>query len=235
MRNLENELKKRTINYKKLTNCGFKRHENKYLYKTKILNEEFEVQIVLSADNQYSKVIDTENGTEYSLVDIEDAVGEFVGKVRQEYEKIIENILNNCTEKENFKTPQAKEIIEYIKQKYGDELEFLWEKFDNVAIWRNKQNEKWYGLLFAIQENKIKPGTEDIVEVIDLRYAKENIDKIIDNNLIFPGYHMNKKSWITIILDYSVNTKTICELIDNSYNLSLGNKCSKKNTNGNKN
>jgi len=36
---------------------------------------------------------------------------------------------------------------------------------------------------------------------------------------------MNKKSWITIKLDYSIETKEIIKLIDNSYNLSIGNKC----------
>lgn len=35
---------------------------------------------------------------------------------------------------------------------------------------------------------------------------------------------MNKKSWITIRLDNSVNIKTIYDLIDNSYSLSIGNK-----------
>ena len=35
---------------------------------------------------------------------------------------------------------------------------------------------------------------------------------------------MNKKSWITIKLDNTVGTEKIKELIDNSYNLSLGGK-----------
>ena len=43
----------------------------------------------------------------------------------------------------------------------------------------------------------------------------ETIDKI----KVFPGYHMNKKSWITIKLDNSMETNTIFKLIDNSYNL----------------
>ncbi|MBR3153114.1 MAG: MmcQ/YjbR family DNA-binding protein, partial [Clostridia bacterium] len=47
---------------------------------------------------------------------------------------------------------------------------------------------------------------------------------IIDNKKIFPGYHMNKKSWITIKLDNSVETEEIIHLIDNSYELSLGKK-----------
>ena len=36
---------------------------------------------------------------------------------------------------------------------------------------------------------------------------------------------MNKKSWITINLDNTVNINKIYKLIDNSYNLTVGNKC----------
>src|SRR5882672_11535577 len=34
-----------------------------------------------------------------------------------------------------------------------------------------------------------------------------------------PGYHMNKKHWNTVIIDGSISTKLIKEMIDNSYNL----------------
>ena len=62
------------------------------------------------------------------------------------------------------------------------------------------------------------------IEIIDLRYSKEDIQNVVDNKKIFPGYHMNKKSWITIKLDDSVDTQKIFELIDNSYKISVGKK-----------
>jgi predicted DNA-binding protein (MmcQ/YjbR family) len=34
-----------------------------------------------------------------------------------------------------------------------------------------------------------------------------------------PGYHMNKKHWNTIIIDGSIPSKLIKEMIDDSYNL----------------
>lgn len=37
--------------------------------------------------------------------------------------------------------------IEYVRKKYGDELEFLWTKFPDNAAWRRKDNRKWYGVL----------------------------------------------------------------------------------------
>ena len=67
--------------------------------------------------------------------------------------------------------------------------------------------------------------TDEMVEIIDLRYQKEKIETILDYTKIFPGYHMNKKSWITIKLDESIDTMEIFKLIDNSYRLSIGNKC----------
>lgn len=36
---------------------------------------------------------------------------------------------------------------------------------------------------------------------------------------IKPGYHMNKKHWNTVVIDGSISTKLIKELIDDSYNL----------------
>lgn len=225
MRNLENEFAKRNIDFKKLIKYGFVKSDGEYVFTTKIMDGEFEIEIVISEKEQFSKVIDVENECEYALVDVEDSVGNFVGTVRYEYEHVLNEIIDKCTVKENFKSHQAKEIIEYVNQKYGDELEFLWEKYDDCAIWRNKQNEKWYATLMIIPESKVKNGgTEKEIEIIDLKCDKDMVGEIVDNNSIFPGYHMNKKSWITVILDYSNSTERVCELIDNSYELSLGGK-----------
>jgi len=225
MKNLKDKLKNRRISYEKLMEYGFKKEKEQYIYKTKIEDDQFEINIVISDKEKYSKLIDLEDNTEYILVDIENAEGQFVGKIKQTYENKIEDIIQKCTTKEIFKSTQAKEIIHYIEQKYKDKLEYLWEKFDNNAIWRNKQNQKWYGLLLTVSKRKLEIEEDEEIEIIDLRYQKDKTEEIIDNKKIFSGYHMNKKSWITIKLDNSVDTKEIYQLIDNSYNLSIGNKC----------
>lgn len=225
MRNLDNILSKRKIDYKKLEKYGFKKENQEYIYKTKIQDNQFEINIVISSNANYSKLIDLENEEEFVLVDLEVSNGQFVGQLRQEYENIINDIIEKCTSKETFKSKQSKEVISYIEKKYGDKLEFLWEKFDDNAIWRNKQNNKWYGLIITIPENKLGLKSDKIIEAIDLRYQKEKIEDILDNINIFPGYHMNKKSWITIKLDESLKTTEIFNFIDNSYKLSIGNKC----------
>jgi len=42
---------------------------------------------------------------------------------------------------------------------------------------------------------------------------------VILKSSLLPDYHMNKDSWITIILDETVSMKEICDLIDQSYSL----------------
>lgn len=224
MRNLDKDLKNRLINYDKLLKYGFIKQNNKYVFSEKIFNNQFEMIIEISDKIQTAKLIDVPSKEEFILVDIQDSTGEFVGSVRAEYENKIKEIIKECTNSNVFKSDQAKKIIKYIKEKYNDDLEFLWEKFDDNAIWRNKVNKKWYGLLLTIPERKLDIDSDKIIEIIDLRYQKENSDEIIDFKTIFPGYHMNKKSWITIKLDGSVSLDDIYELIDNSYALS----CEKK-------
>ena len=53
--------------------------------------------------------------------------------------------------------------------------------------------------------------------------AKCNPEKAIELREVYdaikPGYHMNKKHWNTVIIDGSISTKLLKEMIDDSYNL----------------
>lgn len=225
MRNLENDLKNKAINTQKLLEYGFLLEGEKYQYKKKLQNNQFEVIVEVKNQTMTSKIIDLDNKDEYVLADIPDSVGEFVGKIKEEYEIILQDIIKNCTEISVFKNTQSRQIIKYIYEKYNDELEFLWEKFDNNAIWQNKKNNKWYAVLMIVSESKLGLNSDEKIEVMDLRYPKGKTIDVIDNKNILPGYHMNKNSWITIKLNNSIDLKRIYQLIDKSYQLSVGNKC----------
>lgn len=221
MKNLNKRFENRTIDYEKLLNYGFSKKENYFFYEQEIYNHKFKVVIEISEDTQISKVIDILENDEYILADVSQSTGDFVGKVKEEYEIIIKDIIEKCSIPNVFKSKQTKEIIKYVNDKYQDNLEYLWEKFPNNAVWRNKENKKWYAIIMTIKENKLGIDSDEIIDIIDLRYQKDKIKEIIDNQKIFAGYHMNKNSWITIKLDSSVNVNEIYKLIDNSFSLSL--------------
>ena len=151
------------------------------------------------------------------------AAGEFVGRVRNEYETLLTDIAKKCCIPDVFKSDMAKALIEHVRYTYGDEPEFLWEKFPDNAIWRRKDNRKWYGALLTVSKKKLGLESDEIVEIIDLREQPEMIKSLLEQDNYYPGWHMNKKHWYTIILDGKVPFDEICHHIDVSYKIA-GNK-----------
>lgn len=110
-------------------------------------------------------------------------------------------------------------LIEYVREKYGDELEFLWEKFDDNAIWRRKDNGKWYGLILKVSARKLGLNSDEVIEITDVRAKPEEIERIIDGEKYLLAYHMNKVHWLTMRLDGSVSLEELCRRLDESYEL----------------
>lgn len=126
----------------------------------------------------------------------------------------------NVGGEEVFRGEQARAVIRYVREEYGDELEFLWQ--DENGIWRNPQNRKWYGVMMRVRGEKLGLPIEKVVEIIDLRFEKGAAREFVgssDNDGILPGYHMNKSNWITVVLDYGVPMKEILALVDQSYQI----------------
>lgn len=211
------------MNVDKLFSFGFKYKDGGYSYSFNIASDQFEMKVFVSVNGTVStKVLEISSGEIYTLHLVQDANGQFVGKMKEEYESVLGAIAKNCFEKDVFKSEYSKAVIQYTREKYGDELEFLWEKVSNNAILRRKDNAKWYVALLIIPRNKLGLKNEGDVEIIDLRGDVSFIENFVDNKKYFPGYHMNKKHWFTICLDGSVAKEEIFERIDLSYNYAKG-------------
>lgn len=210
---------RRKVNVNQLMCYGFRPKENDWIYDTIILDGAFTLYIsVLDNGNVDTNLVENETNEPYVLYKT-DASGAFVGEVRTEIEKVLRKIADECFEFSVFKTEQALQVIEYVQDTYGDELEFLWSKFPDNAVWRRKDNNKWYGAILTVAGNKLGLSSDETVEIIDLRLQQEQMAQTIDHKCYFPGWHMNKKSWYTIVLDHSVSTEEICCRIDVSYQL----------------
>lgn len=210
----------KVVNYEKLKKYGFIQEGEDFKYEITLKSSGFNLIVTISKKNSIDTlVIDPSLNEPYTLHLTDSVVGPFIGQVKSEYEAILEDISNKCFDIQAFISFQAKEILEYIKNKYDDELEYLWPKFTNNAVIRRKDNKKWYFLIVKIPYNKLGIYSNELVEVIDIRMKKEDIDNLVDGVKYFLGYHMNKKSWVSICLNNSIETGEICKLIDESYKL----------------
>ncbi len=220
MRIFAKELENKTIHVEKLLAYGFQKHKKIYEYKQPLSNQTFEVHVQYDGTNLTSWIIDLESQEEYTLVDIQNAQGSFLGVICEEYEACLKDIFDTCIESSIFQKKQTKQIIEYVKNNYQETPEYLWDSFPTTAVFRHKEDKKWYALLTIIKENKLGLKGEEEIEIMNVKASSETIEQLIDEQHYFRGYHMNKKHWLTIKLDGKIPIQKIYTLLEESYNMS---------------
>ena len=212
--------KNRKVVFSKLEGFGFKRSKTQYKYTKTLSPSGFEMTVSINKSGKASTVVIDPDTGEYTL-HLTDSAGSFVGEIREEYERTLLEIAEKCFERDVFKEEQTKRLIEYVRGKYGRELEFLWEKYDDAAVWRRGDTNKWFAVIMKVTRGKLGLSSDALAEIIDLRLPPEEMAALIDGKRYFGGWHMNKKHWYTIILDSSVEFEEVCRRIDVSYSLAV--------------
>ena len=200
----------------KLLQYGFREEAEKLIYRKEILDSSFLIEIVFVNNQLIIEVYDLEYDEIYSLYSVDSAVGETVQNIREHVEKLLSSILGLADESGKI----SSEIIDYCNNKYGKNHVNPFKKHLDILAFVNEKN-KWYALLSDVEYNKLNKNTDITIKVkiLNVKYPTDRILEIIDNKNIFPAYHMNKKHWISIVLDKNIKLETIKELIDISYSL----------------
>ena len=220
--NIEDEVfKKYYLNVNKLLRYGFIKDNNIYTYSCNILDDTFRVFITVTTEGKVKgKIFDNEMDEEYTNFRIEAQNGEFVNSVRDAYRLVLSDIAQKCFDKRPFIYEQANRLTLLIKEKFGDDPEFPWDDLDGSGVFRNPRNRKWYGLIMNINKKKLD-GEDREVEVLNVKLDEEEIQKLIKKKGYYTCYHMNKKKWITIILDDTLSDEIIMEHLTESHNYTV--------------
>ena len=200
----------------KLLQYGFREEAEKLIYRKEILDSSFFIEIVFVNSQLLIEVYDIEFDEIYSLYSVDSAVGETVQNIREHVEKLLSSILGLADESGKI----SSEIIDYCNKKYGENHINPFKKHPDILAFVNEKN-KWYALFSDVDYSKLIKNTDITtkVKILNVKYPTDIILEIIDNKNIFPAYHMNKKHWISIVLDKNIKLETIKELIDMSYSL----------------
>ena len=208
-------IEKYNFSKEQLLQFGFKEEVEKLIYRKEILDSSFLIEISFVDSQLLVEVYDLEFDEVYSLYSVDSAVGETVQNIREHVENLLRSILGLADESGKI----GSEVIDYCN-KYGGNHVNPFKKHPDILAFVNEKN-KWYALLSDVEYNKLNKNTDITtkVKILNLKYPTDNILYIIDNQNIFPAYHMNKKHWISIVLDKNIKLETIKELIDISYSL----------------
>lgn len=210
--------RKSKFNLQKLKKYGFAKSDGFWIYEKLFMKDDFKA--VVKVDNQgkvNGEVFDVASGDVYLPLRIENGVEGYSNKVRAEYEKILREIKNTCFSENNFVSEQANRLVNFIANRYGDKPDFPWKKYNEYGVFRNSASNKWYALIMNIDANKLADKKEGRFDVVNIKIDENKIPLLLKKDGFYPAYHMNKKNWITLILDGTIKDEDLFELLNESY------------------
>ena len=115
-------------------------------------------------------------------------------------------------------TSLREEVFTYVQRRYGSEIEYLWRRYPNYAVFRHKDNQKWYGLVMDIPRNKVGLCGTETVDVLNIKTDSRQLADILRQRKgCFASFHTAGPKWVSVILDGSVAPDEIYGLIDMGY------------------
>lgn len=113
------------------------------------------------------------------------------------------------------------EIFDYVRSEYGTEPDYPWDG-NTGAVLRCSKNKKWYGLIMGVERKHLGLAGDGTVDVLNVKCDPLMIDLLVNTPGFMRAYHMNKRLWVTILLDGTVEREKILDYIDWSYKLVSG-------------
>ena len=117
-----------------------------------------------------------------------------------------------------------KDVLKFVKQKYKVSGDAPWAKYPDFIVLRHADNRKWFGLLMNLPKSKLGLKGDKSVDILNLKVDPIVIGGFIHQAGIMPAYHMNKASWVSVLLDGSVPLNDIEFLLNVSIELTKNKK-----------
>ena len=210
--------KKAIFDAQKLKNYGFKVNQGIFVLEKEFLSHAFRAIIKITSQGEISgDVIEVDTGESYLPLRVNHMSAGYAGMVRAAYEDILCRIKNECCVVSPFVSEQANRLTKYIADKFEQKPDFPWPKYEHYGVFRHADSGKWYALIMEIDKAKLEPEKSGSVEVVNLKIDPNKIPNLVEQKGIYPAYHMNKKSWITVTLDETVHDDLLQDLVNESY------------------
>ena len=217
----ENIFRRAEISKNALAGYGFQRTKGFWILERPFMNGDFKAVISVDSAGHFSgSVYEIATQDEYLPLRVESMDG-FAAEVRNAYIEILKDIKEKCCHENVFIFPQTNRLADEIYKKYGDKPEFPWPEYPTFGVFKNPTNGKWYALVMALNVQKLDKELTGEVEVMNIKLDPDKIKQLIEKQGFYPAYHMNKKNWISILLNDTGPDKILLNLLDESHAFTL--------------
>lgn len=111
------------------------------------------------------------------------------------------------------------ELEAYMAETYSVEPEQPWAPESDHAVFRRRDNRKWFAVLMTIPKGRLGLLGEGNIDVVNLKCGPILAASLQTEPGFFPAWHMNKTHWITAALDGSADPEQIRALVEISWGL----------------
>ena len=109
-------------------------------------------------------------------------------------------------------------LLAYVKRKYRVSPENLWMKYPDYAVFRHGDNAKWFGIVMDVPERKLGLAGDRRVDILNVKPGDPLLVELLaEQPGYFRGWHMNRGSWVSILLDGTVPFREVCRRLDESF------------------
>lgn len=158
------------------------------------------------------EILDPETQEIYLPFFLAQAQGSYVLSVREAYKKLAARIVQTCSQPAS---GQKQKVLSLAWSLWQEKPDAPFQDHSSALALRESSSKKWYGLLLETDGcNLDSSRPKKRIQILNLR----NPDRIPPDpeNSIYPGWHMNHTSWMSIILDENMTDTRLMELVQRS-------------------
>ena len=203
------------IDCKRAIAYGFSRTEAGLELKKELPGVGLYAVFVIAGKSFEVNVFDVDTDEEYLPFNVLDNITGFVTGIREQVENLVQEIKEKCLLNSNMKL----RLMEYCERKFGTEPEAPWEDSPDAYTFKTAKRNKWYALFMTIPYKSLGLVAKGTLDVVNIKLPPEKVLGLIDRVHFYPAYHMNKKHWITIVLNKEVDEPLVQQLLEESYGL----------------
>jgi predicted DNA-binding protein (MmcQ/YjbR family) len=120
------------------------------------------------------------------------------------------------------KPAYRRDIEEYAREHFGSEVEHLWARSPSDGILRRKDNGKWYAVFMTVERNKLGLPGGGRTDIVNIKSSELLTGSLLNEKCIIPAYHMNKKKWLSVLLDGTATVQLAVGCLKMSYDMAAG-------------
>ena len=91
-------------------------------------------------------------------------------------------------------------FLSYCLSTYGTSPDYPFDEDFETAVLRHGDTRKWYAIVMRVPRSKFGQGSDEVIDVVNLKLPMEMFGSFGAADGVYPAYHMNKLHWISVLL-----------------------------------